>query len=175
MSTVLSEIEQLVKGYADARAVVAERLQSLNDLVGRVHRRKLPGIKSAVAAAQEAQSKLSAAIQEHPADFEKPRTHALHGIKFGFKKGVGLISFDDETRVIALIKKHLPEQAEYLIKTTECVIKKALGQLSAIELRKIGCEVEDAGDYIFIKASDSAIDKVVKKLLAEGEVDEVTP
>ncbi|WP_043585337.1 hypothetical protein [Geminisphaera colitermitum] len=60
---------------------------------------------------------------------------------------------------------------------TYLIIKKkpsatALGNLDAKDLAKLGITSEQAGEQVFIKHSDSAVDKLVKKLLKEGAVEE---
>ena len=51
-------------------------------------------------------------------------------------------------------------------------MKDALAQLPAAELHKLGVQVEEAGDRVYIKASDSEVDKLVVAILKEGAVDE---
>lgn len=65
-----SHIETLTKEYAAARAVVADRVNALDDEARAMQRRKIPGIKSALASAEDAKSRLAAAIQSAPHLFE---------------------------------------------------------------------------------------------------------
>lgn len=167
--TTLAEIEQHTRRYADARAVLAARVQALQDDIEQAKRRKLPGIKKAVAAAAEARDRLQAAIEESPELFQRPRTLVIAGIRVGYTKGAGRLRFDDPARVVALIRRHYPEQAEALIKVTETPIRKALGNLSVAELKRIGVTVEETGDAVVIKPTDSEVDKLVNALLADAE------
>ena len=93
------------------------------------------------------------------------------GIKVGYAKGKGALSFDDADSVVARIKKHLPEQADVLIRTKEAPVKEALAQLSAAELKKIGVTLSEAGDQTVVRPVDSEVDKMVDALLkaATGE------
>lgn len=165
----LADIEQHTRRYADARDLLASRVQALQDDIEAAKRRKLSGIKKAVAAAAEARDKLQSAIEASPELFQKPRTLVIAGVRVGYTKGAGKLSFDDPARVGALIRRHYPDQAEALIKVTETPIRKALGNLSVAELKRIGVTVEETGDQVVIKPTDSEVDKLVGALLADAE------
>jgi hypothetical protein len=133
----------------------------------------MPLIKKWVERAAAEQAILEALIKESPELFDKPRTIVLFGIKVGLGKGKGKIEWESASSVVRLIKKHFPEQADLLIKTTEKPLKKALAQLSVAELKKLGIQVDETDDQVIIKSVDSEIDKLVAKLLEEaGEIDE---
>lgn len=178
MSTIASPvsplitIEALTKKYADARAIVSERVNALEDEVRSVHRRKVPGIKTAVAAAKDAQAELVAAVQAAPELFVKPRSYTLNGIKVGYAQGKGSLDWEDDEMVVARIERFFPREADVLIATKQKPVIEALKQLDAKDLAKLGVTFQGAGDYVFVKASDSAVDKLVKKILKEGAVEE---
>jgi hypothetical protein len=173
--TTIQEIEQLTKEYADSRTVLGDRVQRLNDEIEAIKRRLLPGIKKAVAGAAERKALLKASIEEGASLFVRPRTIVAHGIKVGLEKGKGKIEIpkEDYERVCKLIEKHFPDQAEVLVKTTKTPLKKALGNLSVVELKKLGITVEETGDQVVIKGTDSDVDKLVKALLKEHENEEL--
>jgi len=132
-------------------------------------KQELPAIRRAAEKAAQLQEELREAIGNHPECFEKPKTMILHGIRFGYQKGKGAMDWDDDARVVSLIYKHFPEMVDVLIRTTEKPLKKALNALPAADLRKIGITVEETGDEIFIKFTDSEIDKIVNAILGDGE------
>jgi len=169
--TTFFEIEKLTKAFSDARQLLAERVGALEDELQTIKRRRLPGIKSAVNSVMEKQAELKAAIEDSSVLFVKPRTFILFGIKIGFQKAKGKISWSDDAQVIKLIKKLLPEQADVLIKTTEKPVKDALLNLPAADLKKIGCTVNETGDQVVIKSTDSEIDKFVETLMKEDGLD----
>lgn len=169
----IEAIDTAAGTYAKARELLAERCMRLEAEVQVIRNRFLPGIKSAAAIAADAQGDLSSEITRHPDLFVKPRTMTLHGIKLGYQKGKGKITWDDDDKVIAAIRRHFAQDlADTLIAKIEQPVKNALAQLPAAELRKLGVTVEEAGDQIVIKASDSEIDKLVARILKEGAVDE---
>jgi hypothetical protein len=86
-------------------------------------------------------------------------------------KAKGKITWADDDQVVKLIKKHLPDQADILIKTTEKPIRDTLQGLTAAELKRIGVTVDETGDVVVIKSTDSEIDKFVEALLKDEETE----
>lgn len=164
----IGEIDHLAKQYARARAVVSERVGELEAEVASVHRRKIGGIKAAAAEAADIGAKLRNAIEGAPHLFEKPKTFTLHGVTVGYRKGTGKLDWDDSAKVCALIRKHLPERADVLIITEEKPSADALKNLDTRDLARVGVRVEGTGEFVVVKTADSAIDKLVAKILKEG-------
>lgn len=163
--TQITDLENPAKAFADARAKVADIVTQLNDGIDALKRDHMPALKRAITRAAEKHDQLKQIIEANPALFVKPRTVIYHGVKIGYAKGKGGISFDDADQVVRLIKKHFPEQADVLVNTVERPVKDALGQLTVAELKKVGCTVVDAGDAVVIKPTDSEVDKLVDALL----------
>lgn len=165
----LTDIEQLTKRYADARADVARLVHALEDEARKARQRYLAPIKAAVAAAHDAQGALKGALEQAPGLFVKPRTVTLHGIRVGYMKGKGGLEWDDDDQVVRLIDKHYPDRADVLVKTTRKPVRKALEQLTAAELKRVGVRVEETGDVVFVKPQDADVDKLVDALLKTDE------
>jgi len=165
----MERIEKLTRNYADARERLAETVQSLEDKIEAIKRQYLPGIKIQVGIASQEKAALKAAIEASKELFVKPRPVIISGIKVGLEKGKGKIDWDDNDTVVRLIEKHFSDQAEVLIQTKKKPVKKALANLSAAELKKLGIQVEDTGDQVVIKPTDSQIEKLVDKLLKEKD------
>lgn len=163
--TQLTDIEPAARAYADARAKVSEIVTDLNDGIAALKRDSMPALKRALARASEKHDQLKRIIDANPGLFVKPRTVIYHGIKLGYAKGKGGIAFEDAAQVVKLIRKHLPDVADTLIKTTEEPVKGALAQLTVAELKKLGCHVVDASDAVVIKPTDSEVDKLVDVLI----------
>jgi len=166
----LGDIEKLTKEFSESRQQLADRVRSLEDEINAIKRRRLSVIKSTVNTVMERQANLKAALEESRSLFVKPRTMIFHGVKIGFQKAKGKISWTDDAQVIKLINKHFPEQADVLIKITEKPVKDALQQLSAADLKKLGITIEETGDTVVIKSTDSEIDKFVDALLKEDDL-----
>jgi phage host-nuclease inhibitor protein Gam len=167
----IEQIEQLTRAYADRRAVLAERVRQLHELLDRLKRRRIAGIKAALSETAEAENVLRFAIRDSNGTFEKPRTHVFHGVKVGFRKGPGGLTWEDSGQVCKLIKRHLADAADTLIKTTETPIKSALKALPAASLAKVGVEIVDAADQVVVEPVDDEVDKLVAALLDEATED----
>lgn len=168
----LGDIEQLTKDFSRKREELSESVKKLEDEIQAAKRKRLPAIKVLVGSVMERMSLLKAALEESRELFVKPKTMIFHGVKIGFMKAKGKISWADDDQVVKLIKKHLPDQADVLIKTTEKPVKDALANLPASDLKRIGVTVEDTSDQAFIKSTDSEIDKFVDALLKEDDLKE---
>jgi len=168
-SPSLATIDDLAKHYAKARTLVAARVHELEAEIASLQRRRIGGIKVAAAEAEDISARLRAAIEAAPELFEHPKTLTLHGVTLGFRKGAGKAVWDDDAKVCALIRKHFPPaQAEVLILTEERPSADALKQLDARELARVGVRLEGTGEFVIVKSADSAVDKLVAKLLKEG-------
>ncbi len=163
----LKEIEGLTQKFADARALLADVVASCKFEREQIVRNYRKRIKDAVDKAKQRQAELRVAIESNPDLFARPRTQIFHGVKVGFRKATGKIEFDDADQVVKLIRKHFPDQFDALVKVKETPIKKALENLSAGELKKLGIEVAETGDVVLIKDAAGEVDKLVAALLDE--------
>jgi hypothetical protein len=168
----LNEIDALARAYGDARDALKERVAALNDQVEMLKRQHLPAIKRAVAAAATRHDTLKGAIEESPDLFLKPKTVLIHGLRLGYLKSRGELAWDDPAQVVKLIRRHLGDQFENLVKVAESPIKSALAQLSAADLKRIGVMVIETGEQPFIKPTDTEIDRLVEALLREAQESE---
>jgi hypothetical protein len=164
----LNEIERATKEYAEARTELGDIVHELQRQMDEIKHPLIPTIKRAVAKTVDRYGKLTHLLEDHPELFAKPKTVIFHGVRVGYKKSKGGIEWDDEQRVISLIQKHYPEQADVLVKTTEKPVKKALEQLTAADLKKLGCTIIETGDEVYIQEIDSDVCKAVDALLASA-------
>jgi hypothetical protein len=167
----MKNIENLARDLSDARSSLNERVTAYQDELERVKRRLLPGIKRAAEAGAQARDRLQAEIERVPHLFSKPRSVILHGIRVGYQKAKGSIEWDDADKVVALIRKHLPDQVDVLVKVEEKPVKSALAQLSAADLKRLGVTVVESGDEVLIKPVDGEIEKLVDALLKDHTAD----
>lgn len=172
MTTALETISKRAEVYAQLRSVLAEKVNALNEGIAQLKADNLPGIKRALAKAADAESQLRTLVAENPQCFAKPRTQVFAGVKVGYQKGKGTVQVGDAATLVARIRKHLPDQADVLIRVKESPVKEALAQLSAAELKKIGAEIVDTGDQVVVKPVDSEVDKLVDALLKEATSDD---
>ena len=173
MTTEISlvTIETGAKKHAEHRDILKMLVQTLNEQVEALKRAALPDIKRAVNRAAASGNELREIIAVAPQLFIKPRTVIFHGIRCGWEKGKGKLVFEDGDRVCQLIAKHFPEMAEALIITKQAPNKKALAELSAADLKRLGITIEDTGDQVIVRAVDSDVDKIVTALLKDAIAD----
>lgn len=168
VAPAMQQIELTTSRYSNARADLGTTLAALQDEIDQVKKKYMASIRKDVAKAKALQAELKALVEAHPEIFEKPRTVIFHGIKVGYRKGSGKVTFQlDEERVIALIRKHLPDQVDVLIEVSEKAKKKTIADLDGAELKKIGCAIEGTGDVVEIKPVDGEVDKIVAALLKD--------
>ena len=166
------EIEQHTREFSERHTALATAVEELNGAIEALKRKHLSVIKRRVAAAAEAEAALKDALTESAALFVKPRTVVMHGIRVGFAKGKGKIEFEDADQVVKLIKKYCADMADVLIVTTEKPSKDALQQLDVAMLKKLGCSVDETGDQVVIRPTDSNVDKMVKALLKDATAEQ---
>lgn len=169
MTTALNQIEVKTKQYADARATLAAIVTSLNDGIEALKRQHMPALKKAVSATAQKHDELLAIIKENDQAFVKPRSAIFHGVKVGYQKQRGKISYSDAESVVKLIRKNYSKSdAELMIIVEEKPIKKVLDGLSVADLKKLGCTVTADSDEAFIKPTDSEVDKLVDALVKDA-------
>lgn len=163
--TTIAVITKQAEALAVARAQLAFEVGTVHAAILQIKRDQMPGLKKAAANAKDAEAALLAEIQANPALFADPRSYTAYGIKFGMRKGSGKMSWEDDETVIKLIRKHLEDQADILIRTKESIVSAALDQLDVKQLKQIGVTVESTGDVPFAKDETSDIDQVLKALV----------
>jgi len=172
MPTTLDDLNDQARALSDARHQLGRMVQALNAGIEALKHEQMPAIRTAIDEATDAWETLERGIQANPQLFVKPRTVASHGVTFGIQKSKGVIKVPDEERTVALIRKHLPEKADVLIASKEVPVKKALEQLPAADLKRIGVQVTEGQDTVVIRPAPSDVDKLVKALVkAEVETE----
>lgn len=168
----MQEIEIKAKAHAAARLALTNLVTLLNAEIEAIKQKRMKKLRELVLIASTTGDELLALVTESPKLFVKPKSVVMHGIKAGYKKEKGKISFADEAKTIELIRKHLPALADTLIITTEKPSKEAINSLDVAKLKKIGATVTSDSDVAFITEPSSDVDKIVNALI-KGVSDEV--
>ena len=164
----MDEIAGLARAYAQARDALEETAEEIRSKQRKAIASRLRGLKSRVAETAAARDALHAAVEGRPDLFEKPRTVAVEGVKFGYRKLPGKVTIPDEAGAIGLLRRKFPDRATALVKTRETLDKSALANMAAADLAKIGVTVTEAGDEVTIRAAKADIDKLVAALLDDA-------
>lgn len=167
----MDTIEKRAKAYADARADLAALVSLAEAEIGTVRRKHLAEIRRRVGEAAAAEADLHAAVAARRDLFVRPKTRILHGIRLGWVKNKGRVTYADPARVVKAIRRHMPRRFKDLVKVTETPIKAALNKLPGADLRKLGVSVGDDDDAVSIAPVDSAVDRIVEALLAGAKDD----
>jgi hypothetical protein len=155
--------------YAKRRSELALRVGTLTKEIDALKRKHMQSIMKLSASAKDARAELKAAIEANKVEFEKPKTRTFFGIKVGFRKLIGALSWDDSEKVVQLIEKQFPDKADVLIKVEKTPMKKALEQLPGAELKKLGISVGEDTDEVVIKSTDGDVEKAVDALLKDTD------
>ena len=166
------DITTLARVYAAARGKLAERTEEVREEQRKIARRRLRGIRNAVAETSTARDALAEAIDANQALFEKPRTRSVDGVKFGLRKQPGKVLVQNTETAIARLRKRIGPKAEAYIRTREELVKDALRELDIKDLTHAGIAVIDASDEVTIAMPKDDLDKLVDALLDGMEEDE---
>lgn len=163
----LASIDKLTEAHAAAYGELAGEMIALNAEIEAAKRARIARIRKLVAEAKATKAALNDAIIANKELFEKPRTRQLHGFKVGMRKPEGKMVFADEDKAIELVRKHLPDLADVLIKTSYTIVKDAAGTLTAAQLKSIGGKITDTVDEVVIKPTAGDVEKLVDALIKE--------
>jgi len=165
-------IEKEAEQYAAARAELADAVSAMRAEQDEAKRRHLPKIRKAVAKAKQRREELYADVQVSPELFRRPKSRVLHGIRVGYRKAKGKLTFADAAKLIQRIKTVVPDRSGQLIKVEEKPVKAELNKLDAKTLRSLGVEVTADQQVPIVEATDTEIDKVVDSLEQAGDIEE---
>jgi len=165
----MQEIEKLMERLGAARDALASAAIAQDEAVAQIQKEHGVLIRAATRRYQAASEAALKAVTEAPELFQSPRSVVLHGIKAGWAKGKGAIDWDDDAAVVAKIERLFPDQADELIRTKKTPIKTALNDLSAHDLRRLGIDVEDAGEAAYVRLAEKEAGKLIRALLRKAE------
>ena len=157
---------ELAEEYFKANEALRERIDEIAEAKRKAGRRLLPGLKARAADLSAARDELRACIESDPGMWDSPRTRSLHGVKLGMRKLPDKVSIDPAL-AIPLVRELLPGKKRLLLNETVKLNMKAVGNLKASDLAKIGGSVEAGADVVTISIAKSDFDKLVEALLDE--------
>jgi hypothetical protein len=175
MSTTLDDIIGRAHDLSAARNRLGQMVQALNAALEALKANELPSIREQIDIATAAWQGLEAEIRANPHLFAKPRTQAAHGITFGIQRDKPSLLIPDPERTVKLLRRYLPDtQAVAVIKVVETPVKKAIEQLPADMLKRVGVEIKAGVDRVVIRPAEGQVDKLVRALIS-AQADEARP
>lgn len=116
----------------------------------------------------DAEETLITMLNAAPQLFQKPRSLTMDGVKCGYQKGADSLEISDDSAVIARIRALMPDKANLLIRTEESLVMDGLAQLNEGQLRQLGVSTCKGVDGVFVKISESDVDKLAKAIIADA-------
>lgn len=165
----IEHIDKEAQRYAEARAKLAELVADMQDEQRKVMRQYLPKIRRAVATAQERREALYTDVKSAPEAFAKPKSRILHGIRVGYRKAKGKLSWSDPKKVLKRLRELRPDDADQYIRVKEEPDKTELARLPARTLKQLGVEITKDQDIPIVEPTDTEVDKIVDALIEEGK------
>lgn len=170
----MNEIEVATGLFATKRAALAGVAAAYVHELESVRKRYLEQLRKTVGEAKAAHAQLGTLLQASPELFEKPRSVVFHGIKVGYVKEKGHMEIEDEAKTVLLIEKHFPEKADVLINVAKTPSKKALEQLPAADLKRLGVVITGDTDVCYAKDTAADVEKLVSAFLKDKAFDPET-
>ncbi|MCY4548156.1 MAG: hypothetical protein OXC28_07300 [Defluviicoccus sp.] len=162
-------IVALARDYARARDALEDTAEEIRDLQRKAIRSRIRGLRGRVADAAAAHDALRAAIGARPDLFVRPRTVAVDGVKFGWRKQAGALDIGDEAQAIARLRKLFPDREAATVNVRESLDKKALRKMPGGELARLGVAIADPVDEIVIAVAESDVDRLVAALIDDAD------
>lgn len=175
----LSLIDRHARRYSAERGRLSRRYAKFQRALDLVQQKHLPKIKAALDTSANVKSDLEQAITAAPELFKEPRTLTLHGVRVGFMEGKASVKLPRGKKLEAVVKAIrevcTPEAISILglisrvttdVPNADALLKHFTAAGNRLEIP--GVEFVPAGDRVFIKPADHALDKVITKLLQEG-------
>lgn len=178
MSTPMQDIQKRAAILASTRDALAGTLRELQARIDSLKRAELPRIQHSARAVASDYGKLADLIRGNRELFTKPRTYIVQGLRFGLAKRRGKMTWGTDQQLIERIKRLAAageiagDQIALLIQTTEKPVAKALEQLDARLLKKLGVTVEADCDDVLIKSVDGDVEKAVNAVIKDITADE---
>lgn len=168
--TPRERIEAATLWYSKAREELRARMLAVQDQIRTITEAARPELIALVDQAANAKAELVALIDSNRGVFVKPKSIQWHGVKVGLQKGKGRVEWSgSEDDIIARIEKMLDDAtAKQLIDVKKKLKKDDLRDMPADVLAKLGVQVKDVGDAVVVKATDDAVDKLIKGLATDS-------
>ncbi len=166
--TTQADIQGRAEALATTRDALAELLRTLQAEIETVKAGAMPDIRKAARKVAEQHNRLRELIAANPGLFERPRSHVIHGLRYGLQKARGKMSWPCDSQLIERIHKLAAageisdDQVEMLIARTERTVAKALEKLDARLLKRLGVTVAADTDEVLIKSVDGEVEKAVR-------------
>lgn len=169
--TTLEDLQRRATVLSQTRDRLRDLLATMQAGIDTVKNGSLPDIRRVARTIARQHTKLADLIAANTDLFVKPRSYVQDGLKFGMQKQKGKLTWDDDEKLCARIRKLVDEgaltaeQAELCVRSKETPVAAALEKLDAKLIKRLGISVGADTDAPLIKSVDSEVEKAVNAVL----------
>lgn len=169
MATVkLNELETAAKEFSAASKILRNIKEELDTEIDAVKAKYSTAFAEASKNAGEAYQMLLTLVEGSEELFSDKKSMSINNVKFGYRKKAGTINIDNETFTIDRLQELFPKDADKYLSKKISISKKALNNLTAAELKKIGVNVIQDSSEAFVKLTDDEVQKLIDALVKES-------
>ena len=164
----LSDIEQAARDFSAKSKTLRNYHEELNSKIEALKQEYIEDIKQASCDAGESYQMLLTLINDASDLFKDKKSMTVSGVKFGYQKKKGKLEIVNEDATIAKLKELYGDNASLYINTKISVVKKALDNLPASDLKKLGVNIVQDTDVAFVKLTDDEVQKLIEAMIKES-------
>lgn len=172
MATVkLNELESAAKEYSSSCRILRNLKECLDNELEKIKLKYTEQFAEASKNAGEAYQMLFTLVSASEELFQDKKSMSISGVKFGYQKKKGKIEIDNEEFTINKLQELFPDNADMYLSKKISVSKKALDNLAAADLKKIGVNIIQDSSEPFVKLTDDEIQKLLDAIIKEAAKD----
>lgn len=164
----LTELETAAKEFSAASKILRNIKEELDTEIDAVKAKYSTAFAEASKNAGEAYQMLLTLVESSEELFSDKKSMSINNVKFGYRKKAGTINIDNETFTIDRLRELFPKDADKYLSTKISISKKALNNLTAAELKKVGVNVIQDSSEAFVKLTDDEVQKLIDALVKES-------
>lgn len=168
MYVKLSDIERAARDFSAKSKTLRNYHEQLNSEIDAIKSKYLEDIKIASVEAGESYQMLLTLINDASDLFKDKKSMTVSGVKFGYQKKKGKLEIINEDVTISKLKEFYGDNASLYINTKISVVKKALDSLPASDLKKLGVNIVQDTDVVFVKLTDDEVQKLIEAMIKES-------
>ena len=168
MHVRLSDIEQAARDFSAKSKTLRNYHEELNSKIEALKQEYIEDIKQASCDAGESYQMLLTLINDASDLFKDKKSMTVSGVKFGYQKKKGKLEIINEDVTISKLKELYGDNASLYINTKISVVKKALDNLPASDLKKLGVNIVQDTDVAFVKLTDDEVQKLIEAMIKES-------
>ena len=161
----MQDVERETRNFATVKRALDVIMDDLTTETEALKKKYLHRLRQAMNVVTAQHGVVYRLVADNPHLFDKPRLQLIDGIRVGLKAGKGTLEIEDPDATIKLIRKHLADQADILVKTTEEPAKAAIKKLDEKSMKLINVSIVGKEDHVVIEEADTQLNKILSSLL----------